>query len=499
MRKLIYILISLLAAHFISKAQEPISLKSQVEEIVKTTVNDPTFSEAAIGVCVRNGNGELLAEFNKDKLMTPASNVKLLTTGAALHLLGSGHKFETKIGYSGQISEGTLKGNLYIIGGGDPTLGSKDTVATNIETVFANWGNLIKEAGIKRIDGHIIGDGRWFDNMAEEETWLWNDIGTYYGTGVTGLMFYENMISFIADGGQAVGGPVNIYQHYPETPWMKIIYNGKTGEKGTGDKLYMYTTSYAPVGEIVGTFGIDRGRKRVDFSNKFPELTCAAYFAEWLEDKGIKCTMGAADFKLSTEWRGDCDEENIQIIGSTSSVRLSKILSTTNRASNNLYAETLLKTIGKTAAGTSEYKESIAAMLKIIKEMGIDTSKGIHLRDGSGLSRQDYVSADFFCRFLEQMMVLEEFDVYVNSLPSPGFDGSLIYNMRNYPVEIRERIKVKSGSMFGVRCYSGYIIPSSGAKEETIIFSILTNNCTSPTWKVRPLLDKFMGSLAKTN
>jgi D-alanyl-D-alanine carboxypeptidase/D-alanyl-D-alanine-endopeptidase (penicillin-binding protein 4) len=97
------------------------------------------------------------------------------------------------------------------------------------------------------------------------------------------------------------------------------------------------------------------------------------------------------------------------------------------------------------------------------------------------------------------MMHSPAFEAYAESLPSPGDNGTLKFNMKSYPEELRSRIKVKSGSMNGIRCYSGYIIPTEGTKEETIIFSIMTSNCTSPTWKVRPMLDKLMATLAEMN
>ena len=149
--------------------------------------------------------------------------------------------------------------------------------------------------------------------------------------------------------------------------------------------------------------------------------------------------------------------------------------------------------------GSASYDSAYVALDNVLKSLKVNTSKGAQIQDGSGLSRQNYVSSDFICRFLESMMQSPYFEDYVNSLPSPGGDGTLQYNMKGYPASQRERIKVKSGSMNGVRCYSGYVIPVEGAKEETIIFSIMVNNCTSPTWKVRPLLDKLMGALSSYN
>ena len=129
--------------------------------------------------------------------------------------------------------------------------------------------------------------------------------------------------------------------------------------------------------------------------------------------------------------------------------------------------------------------------------MGLDT-KALHVDDGSGLSRQNYVTADFLCNFLKAMMASPTYKDFVYGLPSPGGNGTLQFNMRSHPDEVKSRIKAKSGSMNGIRCYSGYVLPSTpGGK--TIIFSILTGNCTAPSWKVRQLLDKLMGTIAENN
>ena len=130
--------------------------------------------------------------------------------------------------------------------------------------------------------------------------------------------------------------------------------------------------------------------------------------------------------------------------------------------------------------------------------MGLNTDKGIQIKDGSGLSRQNYVSADFFCRFLKKMMDSPAYGDFLYGLPHPGGNGSLQFNMKKYPAELRSRIRVKSGSMNGVRCYSGYVLPRS-SEGKVIIFSILTGNSTAPSWKTRQLLDKLMATIAQAN
>lgn len=307
---------------------------------------------------------------------------------------------------------------------------------------------------------------------------------------------------------------------------MEFRYNCTTGKEGTGDMLYMYVSDLAPVAEVRGTFGVDRAAKRVDCANKFPEYTCAYYFYNYLKKRGLTCTGGPSDARsgvalssMSGVASGSgravagalapaarpAPASSLTLLGSTFSPTLDRIAFETNHASNNVFAETLLRILGKELRGSASYDSCYVALNDVLKGLAVDTSRGLQVQDGSGLSRQNYVSADFFCRFLDAMMDSPAYGSFLASLPSPGGNGTLNYNMKGQPAALRERIKVKSGSMNGVRCYSGYILPSADGtlpeeiRPKTIVFSIMTNNCTSPTWKVRPLLDKIMVTLASTN
>lgn len=528
-RKQMKRIISYIALAMISAVASAQQTEVSIQDRVEALVSDPTFSQSVVGICARTVGGEDIVDINADIMMLPASNMKLLSTGAALHTLGPEWQFETHIGYDGTIEDGTLKGDLYIIGGGDPTIGSKDSIAVALDRTFAQWEAIIRASGITRVEGRLIGDGRWFEGMAEEPTWLMEDAGTYYGAGTTGLMFYENMQSFSVSAGPEVGSPVNISPYYPEAPWMEFRYNCSTGREGTGDMLYMYASDLVPVAEIRGTFGVDRAAKRLDCANKFPEYTCAYYFYNYLKSKGIDCLGGPSD--VDGFYRGDFNDSaesdlsgipvesqragadgpsdlppalsSLSILGSTFSPSLDRIVFETNHDSNNLYAETLFRTLGKELHDSACYDSSYVAMDDVLKALGV-SSDGASIQDGSGLSRQNYVNADFFCRFLKAMTASPAYGSYLRSLPSPGGKGTLQYNMKGQPAELRNRIKVKSGSMNGVRCYTGYILPAEAygtddIRSKTIVFSIMTNNCTSPTWKVRPLLDKIMVTLATAN
>ena len=495
--KRIILTLSMAMAFIGAAAQGTVYTKAEaLQAAAKSIADDPAFSEAVLSFCAKTGDGKTLVDIDADNMVMPASNMKLISTGAALHVLGSDYRFKTSIGYDGKIEAGVLKGDLYIIGAGDPTLGSKDSIAVSLDKTFAQWEKIIRDAGIRRIEGKVIGDGRSFEGMPEHPSWLWSDIGTYYGAGATGLMFYENMQSFTASAGAKVGDPVNIAPSYPQAPWMEFRYDCTTGKAGSGDQLYMYASDLAPIAEIRGTFGVDRAKKRVDCSNKFPEYTCASYFADYLKGHGIS-SEGPADFRLCHAQKNPSGP--LTIIGSTSSPSLKRIAFETNHASNNLYAETLFRTVGLSKKGSACYDSTYVALDEVLKGLSVKVSNGVQIADGSGLSRQNYVSSDFICSFLKAMMDSPCFEDYVSTLPSPGSHGTLASNMKNSPAEMKARIKVKSGSMNGVRCYSGYIIPTEGCREDTIVFSLMVNNCTAPTWKIRPLLDKLMAALAEAN
>lgn len=486
-----------------------LSTKEKLDNCLNDICSDNCFKGAGIGILAVTPEGDTLVCHNSGKLLVPASNLKMVTTALALHSLGGEFRYETKIGYCGYISGGILHGDLYIIGSGDPTLFSSNIIAEPRDMVFGKWYKFISDAGIREIHGYIIGDGRAFPGMIEQESWQLNDSGTYYGTGVSGLSFNENIQSFRIAPGKKPGDPIDIAPVYPSAPWMKYIYSCTTGNKGSGNTLYFYTSRLAPVGEMRGTFAIDRKPKTEEAANKFPEYTCACYFSEYLKGKGIACTGGPADLGTvfspeskpcrqgSEAWKA-CQQENLCIIGGTMSPSLAKIVSVTNMDSNNLYAEALMKTIGKEHCGTGCYDSAYTAVNDILKELGISSS-GIKIRDGSGLSRENLVSPDFFCRLLCAMTDSPAFMEYIKSLPNPGGEGTLKYMLKDIPEMTKTRIKMKSGSMGGVRCFTGYITPRSRCREKTIIFSIMVNNYTAPLSRIQPRLEKIISTLAEYN
>lgn len=468
--------------------------RDDVTEAMKNVLGSDDFKGASVSMLAVTGDGDTLLCHDSDRLLIPASNMKLVSTALAMHSLGPDYRYGTGIGYSGTIEDGTLRGDLYIIGGGDPTIGSANPIATPLDTLFGEWMGMISDTGISHIEGNIVGDGRFFSGMDGHPTWEVCDAGTYYGTGTSGLSFYENVQDFNVSAGEKPGDPVNIEPGYPETPWMEFIYSCTTGKPGTGNSLYFYPDSFYPCGEMRGTFAVDRQPRTEHAANRFPEYTLAWYFWRFLADNGIESEEGPAD---TGPVFGICamPQDSLKIIGRTFSAPLSDIIAETNRKSNNLYAETLMKTLGKEYCGSGCYDSSYVAVRGLLEETGVTGHRTI-IRDGSGLSRENLLSAEFLCDLLMKMTLSPSFEDFFNSLPRPGGIGTLEYEMQSVPFSIKDRIRMKSGSMGGVRCLSGYIIPETGAREDMIIFSLLVNGYTVPLYRIQSALDSIILSLA---
>ena len=461
---------------------------------------------AAWGMLAVNGRGDTLAAIRPDAKLTPASNMKLITTGTALHKLGADFRFETEIGYTGTIADGTLDGDVYILGGADPTLAADDSIAVETGKVFAQWKWMLVKAGVKRIRGRIIGDGRLIDGHLEDTSWGFDDMGTYYGTGGNGLAFYENTLDVAVKAGAAPGDPVIAAPVYPKTPWMLFSWHALTGPAGSGNSLFLFTTDLAPFAELRGTFAADRKPKVENCSNKYAALTCAYYFAEYLRTTGMP-VEGYADIDRHGRVRERFDvagepavpREAVRVLGKTYSPTLDKIARETNHRSDNFYAETLLRMVSLRTVGSAWTDSCIVAESAVLGELGVPPDAGLRIQDGSGLSRMNFVSPGYMVRYLRAMRKSPAFDAFLQSLPRPGANGTLRYVMPNAPEEKRARICMKSGSMTGVLSYSGYILPSNPASDDVITFSVFTNNSEAPVSEVRNCIMQILSALADKN
>lgn len=420
------------------------------------------FASCSFGVQAMYEGGTVIAGINAQRKLNPASNMKVLTTGAALLSLGPDYHWETILAHSGEINRGgTLNGDLYIIGGGDPMMGSRHKDAVPLEQMYGQWASFLEQAGIKKIKGDIIGDGSWLHGDRQEQSWSHDDIGTYYGTCISGLNFYENRQSFKVSGmGKKKGEALDIQPTYPNTPWMQWKYECRADAEGGPDQLYMFGSEDEEGAVIRGTFGAGM-EKEVHFRNNFPERTLALDFKSFIENRGISVSGIAAGVRSSEDSLSiETMAGGVAEIGCSPSPSLLTAVNHINKESNNMFAEVLFRTLGQELGEGNSPDAARTTLGRLIAEncRCPFTSRELIIQDGCGLSGKNRLSPDFMCRYLCRMKASAQYE-----------------NFRNSLVKYSQRCYYKSGSFTGCRCLCGYLLPSApGGK--TIVFSIMVNN-----------------------
>lgn len=221
-------------------------------------------------------------------------------------------------------------------------------------------------------------------------------------------------------------------------------------------------------------------------------LAAATHFHLWLTQNGVPVDGEPVEAKAP---------DSLKVLGTAQSATLNHIAGIANHRSDNFCAETLLKAIGKANNGRDDYDSATAALHRALSPIGLaGPSAGMRFADGSGLSRKNYVSPEFFVRLLTGMSRTQNYKDFLNSLPRPGQkDGTLASRMQKAPTATKNRICMKSGSMNGVRCFSGYILPSDGNSRNTIAFSVMVNNYVGRQADLAPVLDRLILELANEN
>ena len=243
---------------------------------------DSAFKHASMSLYVIESNtNKVVFDYNSQLGLAPASCQKIITSVTAFELLGNDYQYKTELRYDGTIENGILKGNLYVTGAGDPTLGSWRYNTTKDSMVLTNWINAIKKTGIKKIDGTIFFDGTKFENQPLPGGWIWDDIGNYYGAGSWGLNWHENQYDLVLQPGDKEGDDVYILQTKPalQKAYLKPLVT--TGKKGSGDNSYIYLPPNSTTGFVTGT--VPAGEKTFTIAGAMPNPTWQIEKA--LEDK----------------------------------------------------------------------------------------------------------------------------------------------------------------------------------------------------------------------
>lgn len=442
-----------------------LSASAQEDNFIRF-LQDSVMINASVSFEVADADsGNIIYSYNPDFDLIPASTMKLITSAAALEMLGPLHTFKTELGYRGVLNNrsGRLTGDIIIKGGGDPCLGS-EYFSYHYGDFIQKWVDAIKDAGIKKIEGRIIADDSYFDYEPVPPRWLWEDMGVSYGAGVFGLSAFDNIcrIKLKVNPGTR---EVKIIETIPELPGFS--FKCYLQPDSIGENWYVLSVPYSTSGWLSGTIPWDTAAYILDASIPDPPLLIADMLHRRLASAGIKVS-GEPSTARKTEYKAVSD---MVYITETSSPLLSVITERLNKESINLYAEHFLKEMGKQFRGEGTNSGGLYVIRGFLSRAGIDTTS-LFLEDGSGLSSRTAISANALTKLLIYMKHNGKyFNEFLYSLPEGGSNGTLSKFFTDQLFQ--SNLRAKSGSMTRVRCYAGYFSSISG---KNYAFSILVNN-----------------------
>jgi D-alanyl-D-alanine carboxypeptidase/D-alanyl-D-alanine-endopeptidase (penicillin-binding protein 4) len=451
----------------------PVVSDSQQSQIVKF-LSDSSIINSSVSLCIIEADsGRVISQYNPEMSLTQASILKLVTTATALEMLGKDYTFRTAVGYTGKIKKGskTLDGDIIIKGGGDPSLGSEN-FPEFYNGFIEKWIQDIQVLGIRKVTGRIISDDTYYDYEPVPAGWVWDDIGNYYGAGVYGLSVYDNTLQIHFRTSEKGSIPV-ITSILPEDPGIE--FTSFLTASGNTDNGYIYSSPYTDKGWISGTIPENQEDFILKGSIPDPPLFLANTLYKKLKDAGIKINGNPVTTRLMPELK----TEIFTLISETISPPLSAIIDVLNHKSVNLYAEHLIKELGKVFKNSGTTSAGAEVIMGFLDSAGVNTN-GMFIEDGSGLSSLDAVNSTEMVKLLLFMKKKGRFfEYYFKSLPEPGKEGTLKNYFRD-PV-FESRLRAKSGSMTRVRSYAGYFTTLSGKE---MIFCIIVNNYIGPSRKI---------------
>jgi D-alanyl-D-alanine carboxypeptidase/D-alanyl-D-alanine-endopeptidase (penicillin-binding protein 4) len=442
---------------------------------------DPVVARALVGIRVESlQTGAVLYERNGGKLVMPASNMKLVTMAVAAERLGWDFRYETRLEYTGKIAEGTLTGDLIVTGSGDPSIVARDAGPA---PVFNEWADALLRAGIRLVNGRLIGNDNAFDDAGVGVGWEWDDLTAGYAAPSGGLSYNENVVRIAITPGRNVAETARV-ELVPPAGIFEIDNGVVTAAAGSTNRLELirmpFTTRLTVRGTVAaGSSPVIRTMAVDNPTRFFVEGLAAA-----LASRGISIRGGAWDIDDLPELPGP---EGRRLVARRESLPLSFLAGHFMKDSQNFYGETFLKTIGRTGGSVGSSSTGRQAVLETLGKWGV-TADAIVMRDGSGLSRQNYVTADAIVIVLKRMWQDERMrGRFLPLLPVAGHDGTLESRMKG--TILNGRVQAKTGTISNVRSLSGFVDTKSGEK---LVFSMIANHFTASSAAIDGVVEKAL-------
>jgi D-alanyl-D-alanine carboxypeptidase/D-alanyl-D-alanine-endopeptidase (penicillin-binding protein 4) len=479
---------------------------------INTILADPDLSRAFWGIQVVSVNtGEVIYSQNADKLFIPASNTKLFTTAAALSLIGPGYRFHTTVETTGTLDQhGRLSGDLILVGRGDPNLSGR-VLPYNLRTertafpvkALEDLADGVVQKGIKYIDGNVVADDSFFAFERYGEGWTQDDLVWADGAPVSALTINDN-VEFVSILPADRAGEKAFVNITPFADYYRLDNRIITTPPGTGRRIYINREPGSMVLTLWGNMPLGDPGADEALAVEDPAAFAAALFRDLLEKRGVTVygrtsarhteLASLSTFSvtaLATE-RGGGDTlvpTQPQVLASHASQPLSEDLKVVNKVSQNLHAEILLRLLGREKGNAGTVESGLEVLRGFLTQVGIPSNEYVFY-DGSGLSRQNLVTPHAMVMLLQYAAKQPWAELYSQTLPVAGLDGSLAD--RFHSTIAQGRVLGKTGSLDHVKSLSGYATTLSGEK---VAFSIFCNNFDVPGRRAQDAVDRIVEAI----
>ncbi|MGY2289381.1 D-alanyl-D-alanine carboxypeptidase/D-alanyl-D-alanine endopeptidase [Pseudomonas sp. SDO528_S397] len=442
---------------------------------------DPALQGASVALMVREaGSGNTVYQHNGQTRLTPASNLKLFTTAAAMDVLGPQYRFATQLLGSGQRQGERLTGNLYLRGLGDPSIQWADYQALAAQ---------LASQGVRQVQGDLVFDDTWFDAERLGVDWAQDDETTYYGAQISALTVSPNTdfdagtVLVIAQAPAIVGQPVSVAIN-PPTGYLQL---SNRAVSGTGQRYSLNRLHGTNLLQLSGAIAPGKQRQQL-VSVWEPTQLVANLFEQALAQQGISVS-GRRLFGATTP-------ATATVLASHDSAPLQDLITPLLKLSNNNMSEALLKAMGRKTANAGTAEAGAAAVAGFLKRQGLNPAM-LNQVDGSGLSRRNLVSAQDLTDLLLVARKQPWFDAWYNALPIAGnpqrmVGGSLRNRLRDTPAQ--NNLHAKTGSMEGVSSLSGYLTDANGRR---LVFAMMSNNYAATGAQLKALENRVAVALAQ--
>lgn len=448
-------------------------LASSTSDFMEGWVSSDILKPASLSIAVYDlEEDKFIIQENAEKVLTAASVQKLITTAIAIKSMNPKHQFETKLAHTGTIVDGVLRGDIYIFPNFNPTLASKrfNRDLSEITVVIKSWlfKNKIKVInGIKVIDSTI-------ESETLPRTWIWEDIGNYYGANPCGTVFNENILELYFESGKP-GEPTRIVKMVPDLPLLKIENRVKASEEDK-DLAYCFGGPYDRGLIIEGTIPANKRSFKVKAALQRPQRGLSYLIYHALKKGGLTVKgMYGAYPKPKKKYKQ---------FGVVKSESVAEIAKKTNHKSVNILAENLLQNSHKFSNSAEDVENWVKRYLKTQFEVDVT---GMAIKDGSGLSYFNAISSKQIVQLLVKMKDNQSFR---KSIPVAGKSGTVRSFLKNST--LNGNVRCKSGSMTGVRSYAGYINNNSGKR---LAFSIIVNNAEGMDSELKIKIEELMNHI----